>query len=814
MYIEPWGHDMKFLYNDLRISAKLIIGFSLVGILLLFGTMAGVSAAWFFKTRIDSLNNDYILPEQQVRMVVESVYRIDTAIAEALSGILTQSKAQDVVIRERADIDVIMKRMMENPEKSGENTSLNNAWLAYKSALVQVEIELKNDQKEELINNLKDGEFAQGQMELLKAAVVWRQIRSKIGEGYLENSNALFQWILVFLVGAGLVGIIISQLAGFVVTRSIIHPLRKISFQMGRISFGKSMERGLISQEMNRKDEMGGLIRDLDRVDEYIQSVAVLADKVASGDLSVNIRPRSEEDTLSLALTRMLDQLSKLVNQVAGSSQQVELASQQLVKAAGQTNLATGQITTTIHQVARGLNQQNIDINQAVEVMGTTTRAVDQVAQGTGEQESAVLQTIHEADQMATAIQQVTGNAQSVVKAAQDSSKKAEEGAGTLRKTVASMEIIRTQVGELAEKMNAVNTRSEEIGGIIETIEEIATKTNILAINATIEAAHAEVQSKKLTEDLLNQMMVSQCQMVNRIILSLKEDVSQDYWSSLSTSVGLDTILITDDDGVTVISSDPSLIGLRFSDDPKAQTHPFRKLIQQKNGVFCQEAQARTFDNRVFKYVGVSRADRPGIVQVGFNMESIRKFDLRINGFAVVASEVYQLAERARESTREIRGLVKGIQVSINEAVAAMQKSRKEVDAGMLHAGSAGAVLKEILEAVQGVSLQATQALTAAGAMEKLSNSLENEIRTFNRILEGNNSAVTALNNGYGIITRTMENTASVSEENSAAAEQVSASAEEMRSQMEEVASAAETLEKMSVDLNVIVSRFQLNGIH
>jgi hypothetical protein len=307
-------------------------------------------------------------------------------------------------------------------------------------------------------------------------------------------------------------------------------------------------------------------------------------------------------------------------------------------------------------------------------------------------------------------------------------------------------------------------------------------------------------------------MMVSQCHMVNRIVLSLSGGAPQEYWVSLSQSAGLDTILVTDDDGVTEISSDPTLIGFRFDDNPQAQTYPFRKLIHQKNGIFCQEAQARSFDSRVFKYVGVTRADRPGIVQVGFNMESIRKFDLRINGFAVVANEVYQLAERARESTREIRGLVKGIQVSINEAVVAMLKSRKEVDDGMLHASSAGSVLRDILESVRDVSLQANQALSAAGAMEKLSRSLENEIRTFNRILDGNNAAVTDLNNGYGIITRAMENTASVSEENSASAEEVSASAEEMRGQMEEVAGAAETLERMSVDLNGIVSLFRLNG--
>jgi methyl-accepting chemotaxis protein len=194
-------------------------------------------------------------------------------------------------------------------------------------------------------------------------------------------------------------------------------------------------------------------------------------------------------------------------------------------------------------------------------------------------------------------------------------------------------------------------------------------------------------------------------------------------------------------------------------------------------------------------------------------MKTMKKFDLRINGFSVVASEVYQLAEKARESTREIRSLVKGIQTSITEAVSSMERSRKEVATGMQRAESAGSALREILGAVEGVSIQAMQALEAVASMGKLSVSLQSEFQTFNRILQGNNKAVEDLNNGYRLIARTMESTAISSEENSAASQEVFASAEEMRSQMEQVADAAKTLEGMSVQLHSIVARFKLDAV-
>jgi methyl-accepting chemotaxis protein len=802
---------MRQSFEDLKIGTKLVIGFGVAGILLVFGTLAGLGAAWMFKGQIENLYRDYLVPEQQVRAVVESVYRIQSAVEGSQTSRLSATQAGGALASERTAVQALMSKMVSDAGVDAKAAALQTVWLHYQSALNQVEVDVKTGESARLLANMKDGEFAAAQSNLLQAVDEWRQEQARVEGDFLANSQAQFTWIAVFLIGAGLIGILISQVVGYLVTHSILRPLKIISIQMDRLSSGKTIESHSILAELNRRDEMGGLVRRLAQVDEYFRSVTFMADQVSSGDLSVHIQPRSQEDLLSISLTGMLDQLSGLVMQVAESSRQVEEASRQLVDAASQSDQATGHISTTIQQVAAGLNRQRDEVNRTMTVIQRTTQAVDQVARGASEQERTVVQTTREAEQMAVAIDQVTGNAKSVVWAAQEASKKAGEGSNTLRQTVESMELIRRQVSDLSEKMNTVNSRSEEIGSIIETIDEIATKTNILAINATIEAAHAEVQARKLTEDVLSQMMISQCQMVNELFKAGAVTETGEYWDRLCHLVGLDMILATDEDGVTTICNDPKLLGFRFSDDPKAQTYPFRQLIHQKNGVFCQDAQARSFDSRVFKYVGVSRADQPGIIQVGYDMSSIKKFDLRINGFAVVAGEVYHLAERARESTREIRDLVKGIQISITEAVVAMRQSRKEVETGMQHAGSAGGVLKEILESVQSVSQQALSALTAAGAMERLSRSLAEEIQAINRVVQGNHTAVAELNNGYGVMARTMENTAGLSAENSAAAQQVSASAAEMRVQVKEVTSAAETLERMSVELNTMVDLFHLN---
>ncbi|MCI0519687.1 MAG: methyl-accepting chemotaxis protein [Chloroflexi bacterium] len=82
-------------------------------------------------------------------------------------------------------------------------------------------------------------------------------------------------------------------------------------------------------------------------------------------------------------------------------------------------------------------------------------------------------------------------------------------------------------------------------------------------------------------------------------------------------------------------------------------------------------------------------------------------------GFAVVADEVRKLAERASGATKEIGGLIKGIQTTVNEAVAAMNEGAREVEGGVSRANEAGQALNDILTAVEAPYAQAEQAASA-----------------------------------------------------------------------------------------------------
>ena len=149
-----------------------------------------------------------------------------------------------------------------------------------------------------------------------------------------------------------------------------------------------------------------------------------------------------------------------------------------------------------------------------------------------------------------------------------------------------------------------------QLGVMTENLAELLISSQASSIAAS------EISEKLLEEQLFNAatligMMLSQGQL------------DQAAAEHIMNTTSIEDIWITDEDGVSIIASDADSLGWRFPDDPTAQAYPFRALLDSRDGKVTQEAQARDLDGKVFKYVGISRVDQPGIVQVGLSDESM-----------------------------------------------------------------------------------------------------------------------------------------------------------------------------------------------
>ncbi|WMT20737.1 methyl-accepting chemotaxis protein [Parageobacillus toebii] len=197
-----------------------------------------------------------------------------------------------------------------------------------------------------------------------------------------------------------------------------------------------------------------------------LRTLSEAAKRIADGDLTgekVIIRNHDEIGELAASFNQMTKNLRDVLEQVAMNAEQVAASSEQLTASAEQTSKATEQIALTIQNVAAGVEKQ-------VQSVEETSETIDQMSEG---------------------IQQISERAQNVSKIAMQTSERASEGGKTIQTAVAQMNTVNDTVERLAGIVKGLGNRSEQIGKIIEVISGIADQTNLLALNAAIEAARA-----------------------------------------------------------------------------------------------------------------------------------------------------------------------------------------------------------------------------------------------------------------------------------------------------------------------------------
>lgn len=175
-----------------------------------------------------------------------------------------------------------------------------------------------------------------------------------------------------------------------------------------------------------------------------------------------------ELSDLAASYNNMKENLSSMIKMVMETSEQVASSSEELTAGAEQTSKATEQITEAIQQIANGSDNQTQSVEE-------TARALEELAFG---------------------ISNIAETSSSISETGSIASDRAKQGGDFVRETAQQMNMIHSSVNETSDVIKLLNEKSKQIGDISKVIIEIANQTNLLALNAAIEAARAGEHGK------------------------------------------------------------------------------------------------------------------------------------------------------------------------------------------------------------------------------------------------------------------------------------------------------------------------------
>jgi methyl-accepting chemotaxis protein WspA len=424
-------------FINLKTRTKLILGFGLV--IVLMAIVIGVAY-----DALVTLQRDYGITASSARL--ESNLNVQRVAVFSMMSMTDRAQQE-------AELAALKSRSGENAEIIKRLTDAigdDSALAPRLKELLAVRQEYRNVRDTETIPMI-----LAGKLEEARAAATgpqadryekMRELGIQLADLAKSRADGAAKQAISILLTLGVVALIVGVVLVMMLNRIIADPLSEISVAAERIASGDLA--GVMSTN-GRCDEVGMLVQAFGRMTGSLQEMAKAAEEVAAGNLAVVIKPQSAKDTVGNALAAMVQKLSQLIGQVQKSGIQVRTSGTEIAATAKQQQATANEIFSTTTEIGATSKEISATAKELVKAMKSVTEVAE---------ETATL---------------------------------ASNGQSGLARMETTMRQIMEASGSINARLSVLNEKAGNINTVVTTIAKVADQTNLLSLNAAIEAEKA-----------------------------------------------------------------------------------------------------------------------------------------------------------------------------------------------------------------------------------------------------------------------------------------------------------------------------------